>query len=90
MATCDECGEYENLPYQCRRCGKTFCGEHRLPENHDCPGLSEWNDPGGVFDSGFDDSVDDARETSSGNAAGVTERVKRRVDRVASTGGIVS
>jgi hypothetical protein len=49
MATCDECGEFENLPYQCRRCGQTFCSEHRLPENHDCPGLNEWNDPEGVF-----------------------------------------
>jgi len=57
MATCDECGKHENLPYQCDRCGHTFCAEHRLPENHDCPGLGEWNDPSGVFDSGFDDSV---------------------------------
>lgn len=51
MATCDECGEFENLPYQCRRCGQTFCAEHRLPENHDCPGLNEWDDPQGVFAS---------------------------------------
>lgn len=36
------------MPYQCRRCGGTFCSEHRLPENHDCPGL-EWGDPVGVF-----------------------------------------
>ena len=49
MAECDECGEYENLPYQCHRCGQTFCAEHRLPENHDCPGLNdEWNDPDGI------------------------------------------
>ncbi len=45
------------MPYQCDRCGGTFCGEHRLPEAHDCPGLNDWDDPGGVFDSGFDDSV---------------------------------
>lgn len=49
MATCDVCGNEENMPYECRRCGGTFCSEHRLPENHDCPGL-EWNDPAGVFD----------------------------------------
>ncbi|MFB6087671.1 MAG: rhomboid family intramembrane serine protease [Haloarculaceae archaeon] len=64
MSRCDECGKQENMPYQCRHCGGTFCSQHRLPENHDCPGLDNWNDPGGVFDSGFDDSVAD--EGSSG------------------------
>jgi len=57
MAQCDECGRHENMPYECSHCGNTYCGEHRLPEKHDCPGLTEWNDPKGVFDSGFDDSV---------------------------------
>ncbi|AWB26790.1 rhomboid family intramembrane serine protease [Halococcoides cellulosivorans] len=57
MALCDECGAEENMPYQCRHCGGTFCASHRLPEAHDCPGLEDWGDPGGVFDSGFDDSV---------------------------------
>ena len=87
MATCDECGEYENLPYQCKRCGKTFCSEHRLPENHDCPGLAGWDDPGGVFDSGFDDSVEGGSGSDTG---GVTGRVKQRVERETSTGGFVS
>lgn len=49
MAQCDVCGREEGLPYQCRFCGGTFCGEHRLPENHQCPGLENWDDPGGVF-----------------------------------------
>ncbi|WP_423745416.1 rhomboid family intramembrane serine protease (plasmid) [Haladaptatus sp. SPP-AMP-3] len=57
MAQCDVCGQDENMPYQCRMCGGTFCAEHRLPENHSCPGLNKWNDPKGVFDSGFDDSA---------------------------------
>ena len=83
MAKCSQCGEYENLPYQCRRCGQSFCSEHRLPENHSCPGLNEWNDPGGVFDSGFDDGVDD------GNSGGVTGRVKSRIDRETGTGGLM-
>jgi hypothetical protein len=91
MATCDVCGEYENLPYQCKRCGQTFCGEHRLPENHDCPGLSQWNDPGGVFDSDVDDAVDVGGAGRSGeSSAGVVDRVKRRVERETSTGGFVS
>ena len=49
MADCDVCGREEGMPYRCRFCGGTFCGEHRLPENHQCPGLEEWNDPTGVF-----------------------------------------
>ncbi|MFB6162675.1 MAG: rhomboid family intramembrane serine protease [Halococcoides sp.] len=64
MALCDECGAEENMPYQCRHCGGTFCATHRLPEAHDCPGLEDWDDPGGVFDSGFDDSVQDAGDRS--------------------------
>ena len=24
------------VPFECR-CGKAFCGEHRLSENHNCP-----------------------------------------------------
>ncbi|WP_435126737.1 rhomboid family intramembrane serine protease [Halobaculum sp. D14] len=82
MAECDECGAYENMPYQCRRCGRTFCAEHRLPENHDCPGLNEWNDPSGVFDSGFDDSVN-----SGGGSGGVAAKAKSYLDRQTSTGG---
>ena len=57
------------MPYQCRHCGGTFCAEHRLPENHDCPGLNQWQDPGGVFDSGFDDTVVDDGRDDSGIAA---------------------
>ena len=96
MATCDECGEYENLPYQCKRCGQTFCADHRLPENHDCPGLAGWDDPGGVFDGGFDESVEGGSAGGAGGAAearggtGVVDRVKRRIDRETGTGGLVS
>ncbi|NIB98738.1 rhomboid family intramembrane serine protease [Halobacterium sp. R2-5] len=71
MATCDRCGEQESMPYQCRLCGGTYCSSHRLPENHDCPGLDEWDDPGGVFDSGFDDSVNDGGRSGGGLAAKV-------------------
>jgi membrane associated rhomboid family serine protease len=59
------------MPYQCRLCGGTYCSKHRLPENHDCPGLDDWNDPGGVFDSGFDDSVQDTGSDSDGLTARV-------------------
>jgi membrane associated rhomboid family serine protease len=59
------------MPYQCRLCGGTYCSKHRLPENHGCPGLDDWNDPGGVFDSGFDDSVQDTGTNGDGLAARV-------------------
>ena len=81
MARCDACGSEENMPYQCRRCGQTFCADHRLPENHDCPGLGDWDDPGGVFDSGFDDSVD-----AGGRGANTTGLF----DRLTGTGGPLS
>lgn len=63
MATCDVCGNEESMPYQCRHCNGTYCREHRLPENHDCPGLQAWDKPGGVFDSGFDDDVNESEST---------------------------
>lgn len=71
MAKCDACGKNENMPYQCRHCGGTYCANHRLPENHHCPGLDNWDDPGGVFDSGFDDSV----AGRGGNTGGVASRI---------------
>ncbi len=76
MSTCDVCGKQENMPYQCRHCGGTYCSEHRLPEAHDCPGLENWGDPGGVFDSGFDDSVQ-----NSDSSGGITSRVGSKLDR---------
>jgi len=65
MAECDICGEEESMPYECRHCGGTFCGDHRLPESHDCPGLEQWEDAGPVFDSGFDESVDPTASNES-------------------------
>lgn len=65
MSECDVCGKQENMPYQCGHCGGTYCAEHRLPEAHSCPGLDNWNDPQGVFDSGFDDSVEGGTSSQS-------------------------
>lgn len=53
------------MPYNCRHCGGTYCSEHRLPENHDCTSLNNWNDPQGVFDSGFDDGVESGGRSGS-------------------------
>jgi hypothetical protein len=34
MTKCDYCGKV-SVPFVCPFRGKTFCGEHRLPENHE-------------------------------------------------------
>jgi hypothetical protein len=44
MTKCDYCDkEIDGLPFQCRRCKQYFCGDHRLPENHDCKGTKYEN-----------------------------------------------
>lgn len=37
MATCDKCTEEVEHSFQCSYCEESFCGQHRLPENHQCP-----------------------------------------------------
>ncbi|GAB4305327.1 MAG: hypothetical protein Kow0069_00950 [Promethearchaeota archaeon] len=39
MVECAHCGKpLTYLPFNCKYCGKSFCREHRLPENHECEG----------------------------------------------------
>lgn len=41
--TCQYCGvRIKVLPYRCRRCKGIFCDDHRLPEDHECPGLLQF------------------------------------------------
>lgn len=42
---CQLCKEDVDLPYCCSYCGQYFCDDHRLPEQHFCPGLPKksWN-----------------------------------------------
>lgn len=43
MAKCDFCDKrIEGLPFTCRGCGGIFCGDHRLPENHNCVRKSKY------------------------------------------------
>lgn len=35
---CEYCGVEESLPFVCNYCGGVYCGEHRLPEAHQCKG----------------------------------------------------
>lgn len=42
MVKCDYCGKaIQGFPYKCSYCGGTFCGEHHLPENHECVKIDE-------------------------------------------------
>jgi membrane associated rhomboid family serine protease len=75
MAKCDECGDETNMPYTCNRCGGKFCGTHRLPENHDCPGL-QWNDPQGVWAEEQSTAASD--DSDGGLLSGVTADPFRR------------
>jgi len=36
LVKCQECGIEVAIPFKCSYCGKLFCYEHRLPENHRC------------------------------------------------------
>jgi Zn-dependent protease len=38
MTTCSLCGK-EELCFTCPYCNGIYCGEHRLPESHGCPGI---------------------------------------------------
>lgn len=37
MARCQYCRD-EAARFRCNWCGQAVCGQHRLPENHDCDG----------------------------------------------------
>ena len=39
MPKCEYCGKEVLFPFECNYCGKTFCAEHRLPENHQCANI---------------------------------------------------
>jgi Zn-dependent protease len=37
---CQKCGSETMMPFRCPFCGGQFCSQHRLPENHNCIGIS--------------------------------------------------
>ncbi len=42
MVKCSFCGrEIEGLAHRCHRCTGSYCDTHRLPEDHNCPGLEK-------------------------------------------------
>jgi len=40
LTVCEKCGREVALPFKCSYCGGNFCPDHRLPENHDCKGVT--------------------------------------------------
>jgi len=60
MGDCHECGVGDVLTRQCEYCKQSFCPDHQLPENHNCPGLRRAKSQGPEFrnvDFPSDDSV---------------------------------
>ncbi len=53
MSRCERCDVDLSMPYSCNYCGGSYCSQHRLPENHDCTGLSsyesEMKDDGKIY-----------------------------------------
>jgi len=45
LERCAVCGAEEFIPYVCRYCGHVHCVYHRLPENHECPNISQARAP---------------------------------------------
>ncbi len=72
---CVLCKKEVYLPYCCSYCGQYFCGEHRLPEQHLCPGLPEssWH--------GRKEVYDEIRLESARRQIREKERVHRRTNR---------
>jgi uncharacterized protein YkwD len=46
---CSICGEKSSLLYDCNYCTGEYCSSHRLPENHNCPGLENAGSQGPDF-----------------------------------------
>jgi hypothetical protein len=43
MTRCDHCENEVVLPFSCQYCGGKYCGDCRLPPNHDCVNIGLWN-----------------------------------------------
>lgn len=54
------CEGNDKLPFDCRRCGQSFCSDHRLPEKHNCPG-----NQAASTEAWFPKSADPSKESSS-------------------------
>ncbi len=64
MGTCSYCGTSDALTRDCNHCGKEVCGEHTLPEKHDCPAVDLFGDDSKHLQSDLDARRDSDTETN--------------------------
>lgn len=64
MGKCSYCGESDALTRHCNHCGKEVCGEHTLPEKHDCPAVDHFGGGSKHLQSDLDARRDPDTETS--------------------------
>jgi len=84
---CWICGKEEHIPFKCRFCGKSFCLDHRLPEQHACTELENYKQNGqygsgsGAYNrTGTDDILktvlkDSAKYAAKSAATGMKDRI---------------
>lgn len=78
------------MPYKCRYCGKTYCAEHRLPEQHGCTGFDETakSEYSGTYGNTYRQDVDvdkllkdmlkdTTKHAAKGATVGIFNRIKR-------------
>ncbi|MFY4814537.1 CAP domain-containing protein [Haloarcula sp. AONF1] len=65
MADCEHCGATDELVHTCNHCGKKYCPEHTLPENHHCPALR--TDAVGTGETDIKDTDTNPADTSEPN-----------------------
>jgi hypothetical protein len=69
---CYACEASTGLPFKCKFCNHHFCDDHRLPEDHDCPGLK-------VYKAERLSKLRKGKETSIVYSPSETKKPKRRV-----------
>lgn len=68
------------MPFTCKFCGKRFCSDHRLPENHDCGGLESYKADKQREDNIITYDAEREQETfSPRQRQSLTDRLKQKI-----------
>jgi hypothetical protein len=76
--TCDSCDGAVRISTDCRYCGRTYCSDHLLPENHSCPGVSDSETLGPDFRE-YGDEILTHRPTHECDECGRIVKTNRRI-----------